>query len=321
MIPHPGAILCYHSFTSRSLPSNSSVGISVDQFLSEMAMLNAISTVVPLSELLARHVAGRSTRGLTAVTFDDAYASLHSLAGPHLARLGVPFTVFVCSAPSASGAPFWWDRLEDLIPGLDLNARQNLCRSANMHPSSIDSTSEQGDLFGALRAWILAQCGGRCPAALEDCVSDLEARLGVHTMQRAMTFDELEQLSRTTRLDIGVHTISHPSLPSLPMQDKISEIGGCYSALRSRFESVLPILAVPYGLIDAETITASASAGMTATLALGNATLQRHAPGVPRICMTRDVPRWRFGMRLLGIAERLRGLRAPQTSSEALPPT
>jgi hypothetical protein len=91
-----GAILCFHGFDVDAAPSRSSMHVPLSSFEATVAMAQGIGTVVPLREVVTRHVAGRSTAGLIALTADDAYASLLA-AGPFLERSRVPFTVFAIS--------------------------------------------------------------------------------------------------------------------------------------------------------------------------------------------------------------------------------
>src|SRR5207245_14546 len=72
---------------------------------------------VPLGDLLARHRAGRSIRGLAAISFDDGYRGVLRHALPVLRQLGLPATVFVVAGALARTEPFWWDRLAGAADG------------------------------------------------------------------------------------------------------------------------------------------------------------------------------------------------------------
>ena len=78
-----GAILCFHSLTTPELPAEGDAHVPWAFFQRTVRLARRLGEVVPLSTLVARHRAGRSTAGLTALTFDDAYAALFG----HLAAL------------------------------------------------------------------------------------------------------------------------------------------------------------------------------------------------------------------------------------------
>jgi peptidoglycan/xylan/chitin deacetylase (PgdA/CDA1 family) len=55
--------------------------------------------------------------GLFALTFDDAFRSVHTLAVPLLRRLGIPATVFVPTEPVESGRPLAWEGTSQWVDG------------------------------------------------------------------------------------------------------------------------------------------------------------------------------------------------------------
>src|SRR5579872_4154872 len=69
----PGSILCYHSVTTADLPSASVVNVPRAELEAAIALVRTLAEIVPLTVLVERHRARKSTRGLAALTFDDAY--------------------------------------------------------------------------------------------------------------------------------------------------------------------------------------------------------------------------------------------------------
>jgi peptidoglycan/xylan/chitin deacetylase (PgdA/CDA1 family) len=63
--------------------------------------------IVPLATIVERLRSGASLDGLVAVTFDDALLGVAEHAVPILSDLGVPATVFVCSARRGVAPEFW----------------------------------------------------------------------------------------------------------------------------------------------------------------------------------------------------------------------
>ncbi len=86
-------ILCYHAVD----PTWSSP-LAVDplDFARQCELLSLRRTVLPLDVAVHRlDRGGRLPRGMTALTFDDGFASLHEHALPVLQRLRLPATVFL----------------------------------------------------------------------------------------------------------------------------------------------------------------------------------------------------------------------------------
>src|SRR5262245_40079499 len=99
----PGAILCFHSITPRGYVEHGDAHLSLDDFASCVRIARRWGEFVPLSELIARHIQGRSTSGLLAATFDDGYAALQGEFKQFVEREGIPIDVFVVTAAAGTG--------------------------------------------------------------------------------------------------------------------------------------------------------------------------------------------------------------------------
>jgi peptidoglycan/xylan/chitin deacetylase (PgdA/CDA1 family) len=317
-----GAVLCFHGLDVDAAPPRSSMHVPLQLLEAAVAVAQSLATIVPLRELVSRHVTGRGTAGLIALTADDAYASLLA-AEPFLKRCGVPFTVFVVSGALATGRTFWWDRIDDLFP---LAPPERWRRFEN--ECGLPETYRRGQPVDEgplrpLRQWLLAEHAGRWPDALEEPLFRLEEDLGRRTVQRSMTEAELAGFVARAGIEVGIHTLSHAVLPFLPDDEVLREISQCHQELRSRFPDVLPYLAVPFGLFDARTLRLAAEAGMTVSLTLTGAQLQtQFVPelGMPRLCVVRECTPARFALKLCGVGTLLNRLRGGSlTPYPALP--
>lgn len=315
-----GAILCYHAIDTPEAPAAGVANVPLHEMLESVDLVRHLGEFVPLGELLERHAAGRSTSGLFALTFDDAYASLAKAAAPALVARDVPFTAFVTNAATAAAAAFWWDRVDELFPHVT-PVRWHAFEVEIGLPDAFrrGQPAAEGPLR-PLRQWMLAAHRGRCSPVVGDALARLEAECGVRTRQRAMTWSELEVFVRLRGVSLGVHTVTHAVLPLLPDDEIAREVADSHRELRERHgDAVLPVLAIPFALFDARTIARARDAGMTASLTLQNLTLAAvgRTGGVPRLSMTRGSRRHRLLLRAIGIAERLRGRRGD--SYPALP--
>ena len=317
----PGAILCYHGI-ARNAPARS-IHVSPEELVAAVALLRRVATLVPLREIVERVRTGRSTAGLVALTFDDAYVSVAAEAADFVQRETVPITLFVVTQAARDGARFWWDRLESLAHGLDGEAWRRLLDGLAV-PDGYRTESGDGAVrFARLRAWVLRHHAGREPPGLADAVAEFEAGLengtggtpgtavdGIDVAggDRAMTFDELDRIIASGLVDVGVHTVTHAALPLLPDEEAQEEVRVCYSALRERWPGAVPVLAVPYGLVDERVVRLAREAGMAASLTLSDNTVAVTGPGggIPRLGMSRGDPLWKLPLRCAGVAERVR---------------
>src|SRR5262245_47576406 len=307
----PGAILCFHSITPRGYVEHGDAHLSLDDFASCVRIARRWGEFVPLSELIARHIQGRSTSGLLAMTFDDAYAALQGQFARFVERERIPIAIFVVTDAATRGKTYWWDRVENLFPRIAANrwrAFEDTCGVSEEFRTG--QPREYGPLR-PLRQWILATFAGRWPPHLDDELAQLEQEIGYETAQRAMTFDELGRLAAMPGIEVGVHTVSHPVLPLLGDVDLQAEIQAAHDTLRERVPNTIPVLAAPFGLYDERTLRLAAAAGMRACLTLSGETLGPSAfrSSVPRICITKTDARSKLSLRLLGVPRLLRAVR------------
>jgi peptidoglycan/xylan/chitin deacetylase (PgdA/CDA1 family) len=184
---------------------------------------------VALGELLERHRAGRSLRGLVAVTFDDGYRGVLRHALPVLAEFGVPATIFVIAGALDRHEPFWWDRLADMAGGA-VPRREHLLEALG------------GDEQRILDAH---------PSLPRDWSDDY----------LPATAQELVGIDRSW-VALAPHTLTHPNLTRVSAERLEREVSGSWQALRETFDDVLPAFAYPYGLADDVVASAVAKHGL-----------------------------------------------------------
>jgi peptidoglycan/xylan/chitin deacetylase (PgdA/CDA1 family) len=165
-------ILCYHAVSER-WPA--SLSVTPDRFAGQLEFLvRAGYRAVTFTRAVTDPPAGKTL----AVTFDDGFRSVASLAHPAMQRLGVPGTVFVVTDHVGTERPMVWSGLEHWVgtehePELvaaswpELNAlRQDgweIGAHTRKHPhlTQIDEASIYEELAGS-RADIEEHIGGPC---------------------------------------------------------------------------------------------------------------------------------------------------------------
>jgi peptidoglycan/xylan/chitin deacetylase (PgdA/CDA1 family) len=137
-----GVILVYHH-VSNETPASTSV--APDRFEAHLAYLDDNGfRVWPLRRLLEAAVDGAESipDNVVAITFDDAYESVHTTAWPLLRERGWPFSVFVnTDAIDAGHSPYMsWDQLRELS-----EAGVAIGNHSASHGHLIDRSSDESD--------------------------------------------------------------------------------------------------------------------------------------------------------------------------------
>ncbi len=266
-------------------------------------VVQGVARIVPLAEILSLHEAGKSTTGLAALTFDDACLSIQTVAAPMLRARGVPASVFAVRDAALSGVPYWWDRLSLLTDRLLPEEWATLAAALGMPDGGAD--------HDRARDTIVARHRGTLPDPAAAVFATAEARLGVATgYDRSMTTAELAALAADPLFDIGIHTVTHRALPLLTDEEMRAEIADCHAWLAESLPSVLPVLAIPFGLRDDRTLRLARDTGMRAVLRIAPRMVRgtNCATGYPRFMVSERRSGWKLGAGLLGVQELLRNL-------------
>ena len=217
-------ILMYHRVaTAEADPLE--LCVAPERFREQLELLGSLGEIVPL-ETLVRDRRGHGLK--VALTFDDGYADNALAAAPLLAAEDASATVFVVAGAVGSARPFWWDRLAALI--------------------------YDGDGTAYWSAWERLR---KLPAdRIEQELESLEAVHGaakVDVGSQPVSEDELLSLARGP-VEIGGHTVSHPSLPALPEASRRVEIATGRKRLESLIGRPIATFAYPYGDYDVATV-------------------------------------------------------------------
>jgi len=199
--------------------------VAPSRFAEHLALLQSIGQIVPLRELLSE----RRRSGLSfALTFDDGYADNALEAAPLLAQNDAHATIFVVAGAVGSGRAFWWDRLAGLL----YRDRES---------------SEYWSAWERLRRLPVPEA--------EQELASLERERGPGATDGARPVSEAELASLASGpIEIGGHTITHPSLPVLGPDEQEREIAGGRARLEELVGRRLETFSYPYGDYDDATM-------------------------------------------------------------------
>lgn len=234
--------------------------VSPANFTAQMAALRRIGRPVSLEHLGAALEAGGSVRGMIAVTFDDGYEEVLSVALPVLEREEIPATVFFVAGNH--GRPFWWDRLAVLVAAADPGApiRVPLGGSDFVWPGTGDIEQLRKHLHRAIR--VLEEVERhRVLERLGTAWSVSPATLAGGELPRALTDEQARRLAGSKWIDVGAHSVSHPPLAEIPPRRARDEIESSRAALASGLGREVRTFSYPHGSFRASTIDLVRAAG------------------------------------------------------------
>lgn len=248
--PEP-AILMYHR-VARPLADPWGLAVSPANFAAQMRALKRMRQPVSLDEMAMRLANGTLDKRMVAISFDDAYRDVLTHAKPVLQDLGIPATVFVVTGKTGDERGFWWDRLATAVMGGILPGRlPPFSFLGGTEWKAADQACELGERDGLhLRLWeTIRLLPGDDREAAVDAVCSVFTGAAVDPAP-VMTEVELRELIVGGLIDVGAHTVSHPSLPSLSTEDQRAEIMGSKERIEIIAGQPIRRLAYPFGDYD-----------------------------------------------------------------------
>lgn len=265
-----GAILLYHRVIE--LPSDPcALCVTPQHFAEHLEVLRKYAEPVSLDTMIAARQKWRIDSRLITVSFDDGYADNLTNALPYLQKYEMPATVFVVTGKTGKDEEFWWDELERLllVPGvlppilsLKVGAkdyRWELGDSAlyteqeyehNRKWKFFDAEDLPSSRHAIYRTLIegLRTLPHQAQDRLLDEVRDWSGcdRKGRST-HRPMSRAQLAELASTGLVDIGAHTVTHPFLSTLTVQEQSEEIRQSKAQLENWLDRRIDKFAYPFG--------------------------------------------------------------------------
>ena len=236
------------------------LAVPPERFARQIDILAREREVVPLSWLAEKLATGRVPRRVAAITFDDGYADVGAHALPVLARHGTPATVFLTTGALGRRVEFWWDRLARtvLAPAV-MPPELRLVLADGEHVWALEDApgDEPGpapprrhEVYRAVwKSLYLCDDAAR-EARLDELERQVAAAPPPGPLDRAFDVDEVRAMTASGLVEIGAHTVTHPSLPSLPEPRQRSEIQDSRRACEDLAGRLINGFAYPFGDYD-----------------------------------------------------------------------
>lgn len=265
LFSHGPMILMYHHVGDAAPGDPWRLAVSPRRFREQLSVLRRDRTPMRLSELVRRHAAGQLPRDAVAITFDDGYTSNLQNAKPALEAMGIPATVFVTSGFVDRQDEPWWDQLAALMLGpttlpeqlnVPVDGRTLVWREQHWSPRR--RVAVHRDIHRLL-VWRREPEQRRVLDLLKSQVGALPN--GAAGPCRTMSTHELRELAAGDAIEIGAHTVTHPSLSRLPRAPQHDEIAACKRALEAILDRRVDGFSYPYGDYDAASMQAVSESG------------------------------------------------------------
>jgi peptidoglycan/xylan/chitin deacetylase (PgdA/CDA1 family) len=315
-------VLMYHGLVERPPRTPCWHLLDVAAFRRQARFLARRYRVLPLSEALLRLEAGSLPPRACAITFDDGFRSVATLAAPELARHGLPATVFLTTGLVGTRRVAWADRVHlafEAAPGApaDLSA-------VGLGRVDLGSARERARALAAVLEALKALPRAEKDAALARLLAVLDPREAPDPGPfEALRWEDVEALEGSGLFELGPHTTRHEILSRCEDEVVEREVVASTAALRERLRA--PPLAFSYPNGRPQDFDARARAAVLRTgLRYAFSTVEGFVhPGSDRLALPRvgvggDLSLPRLALLASGALARLRGDRSgygPETGA------
>lgn len=284
-----GMILMYHRIAEPELDPWG-LSVSPHHFAEQLRVIKKYFRPLSMQELVAHLQRGKVPNRSVVVTFDDGYADNLYNAKPLLEQYDIPATIYLVTEALVEERNLWWDELEwallrpDTLPELlELNLHGNRYSWQLGNARYYATVDRQNDR--QIRPWD-ASSGTRLaffysvwqqlrklskPARLE-AVDAIRAWAGIagkdQRADRILTKEEVHMIGESSLIDLGAHTVTHPSLPTISTAQQIEEIAGSKTQLENILGRPVTSFSYPHGEYDTETMDLVRNAGFHSATAI-----------------------------------------------------
>lgn len=220
-----GLILLYHRITSlRNDPHR--IAVQPDRFAAHLEHLRKNFTILTLREMVERIRTSHSVQNCVAITFDDGYADNLHEALPILENFQVPATIFVTAGMVGSPREFWWDELDQILrTGRKTGTRLDLNIGGRPYSLEIGPGESFLKFYPEVHRLLKYLPSKEREQALDELSTWRQIKRDAPgETHRILDETGLRALARSSMVEIGSHTLSHPVLSTEPDNRQWTEI-------------------------------------------------------------------------------------------------
>lgn len=283
-------VLCYHRVEDISTDFNM-LAVKPQNFRKQMEYLKENYDILRLDDI-NENIENEGSRDAVVITFDDGYYDLLSHAYPILERYEIPATMFIATGNIGTGRENWTDSiiraLFDYTVYHESFELEDDFISGQWYTRSIQ---ERLDLYTVLRE-IFRHISGEKKHDYEKKLlawADLSLEKGRND-RRMLSVKELKILSQKPLITIGAHSVTHPSLKWISLEEQKYELFESKKVLERITGQEINLFAYPFGTKDdytEQTIDLLKECGYKKAVTVQKRGIDSQTPNyeIPRYCV------------------------------------
>jgi peptidoglycan/xylan/chitin deacetylase (PgdA/CDA1 family) len=200
--------------------------------------------IIPL-EKLAQYIRQQKAlpKKAVVITFDDGYKDNYLHAYPILKRHGVPATIFLATGYIATGKLLWWDKVSYIIHHTTVS---------RLELGELGDYSLQSELDKLQTRYIVTKRLNGVPEETKNLLIDKLADISQVEIppdlarELVLSWEEIKEMNNNG-VSFGAHSVSHPILTNIPLEQARYEIVQSKQAIETRLGQEVTAFAYPDG--------------------------------------------------------------------------
>ena len=216
------------------------------EFLEEMLVyLKEKYDIISLDEMCSRLKSKvKQKKKFIVITFDDGYKDNLTLAYPIFKKLNIPFTIYVTNCYPNKTAKLWWYMLEDIL--LE-NENIQFTHNNKSYKFKAKKKYQKDVSFEEIRGVIINASTEKQAQLLAQLEKSYDKNLEDYVFREALSWNEINTLSKDPLVNIGCHTKNHLALNKLTKDDQLKEVLGSKSEIDRKIVINSRHFAYPFG--------------------------------------------------------------------------
>jgi peptidoglycan/xylan/chitin deacetylase (PgdA/CDA1 family) len=221
-------------------------------------------TIVTIDELQRRVHSGTCDQHMVVFTFDDGYADNITVGARIFEKYRAPWTLYLTTGFPDQQCAYWWGALERALLDHD---RLEIEMPNHRRIYSSQSIAQKRLAFTEIAKATISSREALLRYLRDRYAIDAAGLLHEHSL----SWDQVRELVASGMVELGGHTVTHPSLPLLDSESARRELTACRSRIHEMTGVDVLHFAYPYGAAGPREYTLAKSAGFkTASTAIAS---------------------------------------------------
>lgn len=261
----------YHGVVKNANTDISVNHLSIRDFEKHLRYLKQNFKIVSLSEIFESYRLKKTpSQPTVAITFDDGYENNYLNAFPVLKRLNIPATIFVAAqCLQNSEAILWYDLIDVFKSEIKFEEIDISKIEVDENKKAVFATIKS---IGQLKSFFKTINTQEKKAIIKHLISDEKfEKVKIHTdpeYWKMLSPNQMIEMSESGLIEIGSHTINHPNLDTLAVEDLKSELILSKQLLENAIKKKVISIAFPDGAYSDEVKKQSIETGYQNLLAV-----------------------------------------------------